>query len=98
MMKAAASRTDLAIDWRTLPIGKHGHEEHGNTLPAVTEAALRDRETKSANFDIRDQDFAGSQRYSDWKFLYEPPTGSAAKRAVTKLASRYESSNKILNL
>src|SRR6266704_540830 len=41
-MKAAASCTDLAIDWRPLPIGRRGHEEHGNTLPAVTEEALRE--------------------------------------------------------
>ena len=41
VMKAAAARTGLAIDWQTLPIGKRGHEEHGNTLPAVTEQALR---------------------------------------------------------
>jgi len=40
VMKAAASRAGLAIDWQTLPIGKHGHEQHGNTLPAVTEKAL----------------------------------------------------------
>src|SRR5712671_6664461 len=42
VMRAAASRSGLVIDWRPLPIGKRGHEEHGNTLPAVTEAALRD--------------------------------------------------------
>ena len=41
VMKAAASRSGLAIDWQTLPIGKAGHEQHGNTLPAMTEAALR---------------------------------------------------------
>jgi 3-isopropylmalate dehydrogenase len=41
VMKAAAARSGLAIDWQTLPIGKRGHEEHGNTLPAVTEEALR---------------------------------------------------------
>ncbi len=40
VMKAAASRSGLAIDWRTLPIGKHGHDQHGNTLPAITEKAL----------------------------------------------------------
>jgi 3-isopropylmalate dehydrogenase len=39
-MTAAASRAGLAIDWQTLPIGKHGHDEHGNTLPAITEKAL----------------------------------------------------------
>ena len=41
-MKAAASRTGLGIDWQPLPIGKRGHEEHGHTLPAVTEKTLRD--------------------------------------------------------
>jgi len=40
VMKAAASRAGLAIDWHKLPIGKHGHEQHGNTLPAITEKAL----------------------------------------------------------
>jgi 3-isopropylmalate dehydrogenase len=40
VMKAAAARTGLLIGWRTLPIGKHGHEQHGDTLPAVTEKAL----------------------------------------------------------
>jgi 3-isopropylmalate dehydrogenase len=42
VMKAAVSRSGLAIDWRPLPIGKRGHEEHGDTLPAVTEKALWD--------------------------------------------------------
>jgi 3-isopropylmalate dehydrogenase len=42
VMKAAASRAGLNIDWRPLPIGRRGHEEHGDTLPAVTERALRD--------------------------------------------------------
>src|SRR5580704_10418969 len=42
VIKAAAARVDLPIDWRPLPIGKRGHEEHGDTLPAVTEQALRD--------------------------------------------------------
>ena len=42
VMRAAASRAGLAVDWRPLPIGKRGHEEHGNTLPAVTEEALRE--------------------------------------------------------
>jgi len=40
VMKAAAERSGLAIDWQPLPIGKHGHEQHGNTLPASTEKAL----------------------------------------------------------
>lgn len=42
IMKAAASRSGLNIDWRPLPIGRRGHEEHGDTLPAMTEQALRD--------------------------------------------------------
>src|SRR5262249_49356864 len=41
VMKAAAARTGLEITWLELPIGKHGHEQHGNTLPDVTEKALR---------------------------------------------------------
>jgi 3-isopropylmalate dehydrogenase len=40
-MKAAAALTGLTIDWRPLPIGKAGHEQHGDTLPAVTETELR---------------------------------------------------------
>jgi 3-isopropylmalate dehydrogenase len=40
VMKAAAARTGLDITWQQLPIGKHGHEQHGNTLPEVTEDAL----------------------------------------------------------
>ena len=41
VMKAAAARTGLALEWQTLPIGKDGHDEHGHTLPPVTETALR---------------------------------------------------------
>jgi 3-isopropylmalate dehydrogenase len=40
-MTAAAAATGLAIDWRPLPIGKAGHEQHGDTLPALTETELR---------------------------------------------------------
>ena len=40
VMKAAAARTGLSIEWQPLPIGKAGHEEHGDTLPAITEQAL----------------------------------------------------------
>jgi len=40
VMKAAAERTGLTIDWQSLPIGKQGHDQHGNTLPAPTEKAL----------------------------------------------------------
>ncbi len=41
VMKAAAVRVALAIEWHPLPIGKRGHAEHGNTLPAITEQTLR---------------------------------------------------------
>jgi len=41
VMKAAAAGSGLAIDWRELPIGRRGHEEHGDTLPRVTEEALK---------------------------------------------------------
>ncbi len=39
------------------------------------------RPIKSANFDTRDQSFGGGQRYSDWKFLYEPSLSSAADQS-----------------
>jgi len=42
VMKSAAARERLQIEWRSLPIGKKGHEEHGHTLPAMTEQALRE--------------------------------------------------------
>ncbi len=42
VMKTAAARSGLGIEWHPLPIGKAGHEEHGNTLPAITERTLRD--------------------------------------------------------
>jgi 3-isopropylmalate dehydrogenase len=42
VMQAAAVRENLAVDWRPLPIGKRGHEEHGHTLPPITEQSLRE--------------------------------------------------------
>src|SRR5947207_9427789 len=42
VMRAAAAREGFSINWQELPIGKSGHEQHGHTLPAVTENALRD--------------------------------------------------------
>ena len=42
VMKAAAARERLEIGWQPFPIGKRGHEEHGNTLPTVTEQGLRE--------------------------------------------------------
>ena len=40
VMKAGAARTGLAINWVPLPIGRAGHEEHGDTLPTITEKTL----------------------------------------------------------
>jgi 3-isopropylmalate dehydrogenase len=41
VMKAAAARTGLAVDWQPLPIGRRGHDTHGHTLPQVTVDALK---------------------------------------------------------
>jgi 3-isopropylmalate dehydrogenase len=41
VMKAAAKKTGLQVEWQDLPVGKHGHELHGNTLPQVTVDALK---------------------------------------------------------
>jgi 3-isopropylmalate dehydrogenase len=40
VMKVAADRLGIRIEWSELPIGRRGHELHGHTLPAVTEEAL----------------------------------------------------------
>jgi len=40
VMKAAAGKTGLQIEWVELLIGKAGHEQHGNTLPKITEETL----------------------------------------------------------
>src|SRR3974377_2440470 len=40
VMKAAAAAAGLILEWQKLPIGKHGHEAEGNTLPPSTEKAL----------------------------------------------------------
>ena len=40
VMQAAARKVGLAVEWQELPIGKRGHELHGNTLPPVTAEAL----------------------------------------------------------
>jgi 3-isopropylmalate dehydrogenase len=40
VLKAATAKTALQIEWQELPIGKRGHELHGNTLPPVTAKAL----------------------------------------------------------
>lgn len=36
VMKAAAAKTGLQVEWLPLPIGRKGHETHGHTMPAVT--------------------------------------------------------------
>jgi len=40
VMKAAAAKTGLEVQWQELPIGKRGHELHGHTMPPVTVEAL----------------------------------------------------------
>jgi 3-isopropylmalate dehydrogenase len=40
VMKAAAAKTGLEVEWQELPIGKRGHELHGRTMPEVTVEAL----------------------------------------------------------
>ncbi len=40
VMKAAAAKTGLAIEWSELAIGKHGHDLHGHTFPQQTQQAL----------------------------------------------------------
>ncbi len=41
VMKAAAAKTGLSIEWKELLIGKAAHAAHGNTLPKITEDTLR---------------------------------------------------------
>ena len=36
VMKAAAAKAGLDIEWQALPIGRAGHEQHGHTMPAYT--------------------------------------------------------------
>jgi 3-isopropylmalate dehydrogenase len=36
VLKEAASWTGLNVEWIDLPIGKEGHEKHGNTTPDIT--------------------------------------------------------------
>ncbi len=40
VMKAAAAKTGLEVEWQELPIGRKGHELHGHTMPEPTVAAL----------------------------------------------------------
>ena len=40
VMKAAAARTGLDVEWQPLAIGRKAHETHGHTMPASTVEAL----------------------------------------------------------
>ena len=40
VMRAAAARVGLEVQWQELPIGLRGHELHGHTMPQVTVDAL----------------------------------------------------------
>ena len=42
VMKAAAAKSGLDIDWRPLPIGRRAHETHGHTMPPETVEGLKD--------------------------------------------------------
>src|SRR3954470_23531387 len=41
VMKAAAAKTGLQIEWVPLPLGKKAHETHGHTMPDVTVETLK---------------------------------------------------------
>jgi 3-isopropylmalate dehydrogenase len=41
VMKAAAAKSGLQIEWHPLPIGKRGHETHGHTTPQITLDTLK---------------------------------------------------------
>jgi 3-isopropylmalate dehydrogenase len=41
VMRAAARKVGLTIDWQDFPIGKRGHEMHGHTFPGVTIEGLQ---------------------------------------------------------
>lgn len=40
VMKAAAKKARLDLEWHPLPIGRKAHESHGHTMPAETVGAL----------------------------------------------------------
>jgi 3-isopropylmalate dehydrogenase len=40
VMKAAAAKAGLEVQWQDLPIGRRGHELHGHTMPEATVKAL----------------------------------------------------------
>ncbi len=41
VMKAAAARTGLDVEWLPLPIGRAGHATHGHSMPQVTVDTLK---------------------------------------------------------
>lgn len=41
VMKAAAAKAGLAVEWQPLPIGRAGHASHGHSMPAITVEALK---------------------------------------------------------
>ena len=41
VMKAAAAKAGVQIEWHPLPIGRRGHETHGHTMPQVTVDTLK---------------------------------------------------------
>ncbi len=41
VMKAAAAKAGLEIEWVPLPIGRKGHESHGHSMPDVTVETLK---------------------------------------------------------
>jgi 3-isopropylmalate dehydrogenase len=41
VMKAAAAKTGLEVEWQALPIGRRAHETHGHTMPEETVEALK---------------------------------------------------------
>ena len=40
-MKAAAAKTGMQAEWIDLPIGKRGHELHGDASPKITLETLK---------------------------------------------------------
>jgi 3-isopropylmalate dehydrogenase len=40
VLKGAAAKVGLGVEWQELPIGKRGHELHGHTMPQPTVVAL----------------------------------------------------------
>ena len=41
VMKAAAAKIGLKVEWLSLPLGKKAHETHGHTMPDSTVEALK---------------------------------------------------------